>query len=44
LIQERESGWLEDENMTASPQTERQSITAFGGFVGKGQDVTAELR
>jgi len=38
LIQNRESDWLEDENMTASPQTERQSITPFGGFVGKGQD------
>jgi len=25
--------------MTASPQTERQTITAFWGFVGKGQDV-----
>jgi len=42
LIQDRESDWLEDENMTASPQTEKQSITAFWGFVGKGQDVIGQ--
>jgi len=39
LIQDRESDWLEDKNMTASPQSKRQPITAFWGFVGKGKNV-----
>ena len=39
LIRDRASDWLEYENMTACLQTEKQSISALWGFVGKGQDV-----